>query len=186
MNHLSFPHKGKAGCVRVPLSSPLWADSVSFTRDTYQYLGLSRILCIVSSYEATSFCPNMQAFFSVSCPLHMLCRISASTYFPPPLPSLPFLRGDRLLSRHRIHPAALPRSAVSHHLYRRRFSGTWQLPSFPTGKDNVLRKVRRSVPQAFPHVPALPCKAPCKLPPAISLRRHPYQIPERNRGTAPF
>lgn len=37
MNHLSFPHKGKAGCVRVPLSSPLWADSVSFTRDTYQF-----------------------------------------------------------------------------------------------------------------------------------------------------
>lgn len=46
--------------------------------------GLSRILCIVSSYGATSSCPNMQAFFSVPCSLHTPCRTSTSTYLPPP------------------------------------------------------------------------------------------------------
>lgn len=98
MNHLSFPHKGKAGCVRVPLFFPLWKISVSSTRDTYQLWTVPYpVHCLPPMTLPFLTSPSIQAAFSAACPLHMPCRISASTYPSPPFHAthsyLPFLPG---------------------------------------------------------------------------------------------
>ncbi len=70
-----------ASVYRCPLP---YGQTLHHLHGTHICSGLSRILCIFSSYGATSSCPNMQAFFSVSCSLHMPCRTSTSTYLSPP------------------------------------------------------------------------------------------------------
>ena len=79
-----FPIR-KRQAVSVYRCPPPYGQTLYYLHGTHINSGLSRILCIVPSYGAIFLtCSSIPASFSVSYPLHMPCRISISTYLPPP------------------------------------------------------------------------------------------------------